>query len=574
MSYKKELKIINPTYKNLSMARTSRRKNRLPTRPPAEFLTLPTEILLDIASFLTVTDIRRLGRVNRKLCYFAGDYLIRYRYNFGLVSLPNELILEIIQHLGRQRDRVRLAQASQRFYPIIVDHVLRQNVLYGRSSLLTYAATRNLKRMAQMMIHIGGDVNTQSGLEPSIMGKRPTPLANAAFHGHERMVRIFLNAGSSYFVDGLRIPLMGAILKRHENVAFMLSQELDSGDVPLSKTHGTALQMACTAKLVNLVRYYLELGSQSEGRPDVRSLCDRSIALYHTLQLDACRNDIVKRDLHENVYQIILSLLDHGANPDVYINYKSSQPATARTIASRHPDPRVRGLLSKPAVSISPRDSNLIIGRPWMLSPDNETFTPREPQSRRVPSEYLDISKQRVWLFFEELKAKTTILHDDGIESRGTNYEDYSVRASEIADLVEGEVRRLQKARAALPLSSFPQLSIRSASESDAAKDFWAKLPDRNPSTVNVDAFPPKVNKVEKPEVTEPFPRLGLARLTLNENARDLWSRFSMVQTSQNIVESQRISPGLIEENGMRPQVHNMSKRTSKKKKKWEPLLI
>ncbi|KAF2187346.1 hypothetical protein K469DRAFT_570256, partial [Zopfia rhizophila CBS 207.26] len=295
------------------MARKAHRKDPSPTG----LLKLPNEILLEIVSLLCTPDLRRLSRVNCKLHFFIRDYLVRYRYNVGLVALPNELILEIVQRLGRQKDRSRLARASQRFYPLIMDYIFRHNVRYGGSSLLNYAAKRNLKGMARMILHLGGDVNTQCGFPLGVMDKRPTPLATAAFHGHERMVRMLLETGASHFVDGMRIPLAVAIFKRHENVALILSQELDSGDVPLKKTKGTVLQMACGAKLVNLVRYYLERESRCGGRVNIHSLHDRSTALYQILQKDASKEDFLKRELHEDVYQIVLMLLQHGANPDI-----------------------------------------------------------------------------------------------------------------------------------------------------------------------------------------------------------------------------------------------------------------
>jgi hypothetical protein len=119
------------------------------------------EILLEIVSLLSTPDLRRLGRVNSRLYFLVGDYLLRYRYNVGLIALPNELILEIVQHLGCQRNRSRFARASRRVYPLVMDYIIRHNVRYDKSSLLNYATKRDLKEMAQMILHLGGDVNTQ-----------------------------------------------------------------------------------------------------------------------------------------------------------------------------------------------------------------------------------------------------------------------------------------------------------------------------------------------------------------------------------------------------------------------------
>ncbi|KAF2729430.1 hypothetical protein EJ04DRAFT_399336, partial [Polyplosphaeria fusca] len=285
---------------------------------------LPNEILFEIAFLLRIPDLRRLGEVNRRLHYFIEDYLMRYLYNARIFSLPNEVILSIVQHLRYPKDWSSLARASRRFYPLVMDYIFRKNVQYAGSSLLNYSAKRDLNRVARMILHFRGDVNTQWGYSGSIpyMDKQQTPLANAAANGSGRMVKMLLENGASQFIDGIRVPLLRAILKRHENVALILSQEVDSSEVLLEitrSTRSTALQMACTAGLVNLVQYYLEHGSRGGECPNVHILHDRSIALCRTIQKDATKDDFVKRELHEDVYQIVLMLLKHGANPDTRV---------------------------------------------------------------------------------------------------------------------------------------------------------------------------------------------------------------------------------------------------------------
>jgi hypothetical protein len=71
--------------------------------------------------------------------------------------------------------------------------------------------------------------------------------------------------------------------------------------------------MACAAKLVKLVRYLLErrfhLNIESEGEVDT--------ALYCVLQVDICQDKFPRRAVHEDVYQILLTLLQYGACPHV-----------------------------------------------------------------------------------------------------------------------------------------------------------------------------------------------------------------------------------------------------------------
>ncbi|PVI02971.1 hypothetical protein DM02DRAFT_652949 [Periconia macrospinosa] len=169
---------------------------------PRGLLELPNEILLEIVFPLRIADLRRLGSVNHKFQRFTVDYLRRYVDKVKIFSLPNELLLAIAQYLGHQKDRSCLARASRRFYLLVMDYILRCNVRYGGSSLLNYAAKRNLNRMARTILYAGGDVNTQRGFRPSVIGRRPTPLATAALHGHEGMVKILLETGASHFIDG------------------------------------------------------------------------------------------------------------------------------------------------------------------------------------------------------------------------------------------------------------------------------------------------------------------------------------------------------------------------------------
>ncbi|KAH7380146.1 hypothetical protein BKA66DRAFT_465850, partial [Pyrenochaeta sp. MPI-SDFR-AT-0127] len=148
---------------------------------PVGLLNLPDELLLGVFSLLSTQDLRYICRVNYRFHNVAGDYLARQHYSTGLLSLPNELILEITQHLSRQQDRSRLARASNRLYPVVMRYVVRSNVRFKQSSLLNYAATKNLKSMARKILHLGGDVDTQKGACLAFMGNGLSPLAIAAF---------------------------------------------------------------------------------------------------------------------------------------------------------------------------------------------------------------------------------------------------------------------------------------------------------------------------------------------------------------------------------------------------------
>jgi hypothetical protein len=86
-------------------------------------LRLPNELLLDIVPALSIADLRHLGRVSRRLYYFIGDYISRYRYNLGIFRLPSTILRRVARHLGNQKKRSHFARASQRFYPIVTRYI-------------------------------------------------------------------------------------------------------------------------------------------------------------------------------------------------------------------------------------------------------------------------------------------------------------------------------------------------------------------------------------------------------------------------------------------------------------------
>jgi hypothetical protein len=193
----------------------------------------------------------------------------------------------------------------------------------------------------------------------------------AAFYGRGDMVKLLLAAGASQFVekeatrdlwsngascgDGgwMRTPLMLAIERRHEDVALLLSEDVDPFEVikrPTGWTPRTALQLACIIKLPNLVRYYIERSSECDkAKAEIEH--DLGIALYLMICEDSTKRWPVEQELHEDVYQITLILLQHGANLDAHRGDRGAvdwDNDTLRDLASRHPDPRVQALLMRP----------------------------------------------------------------------------------------------------------------------------------------------------------------------------------------------------------------------------------
>ncbi|KAL5440454.1 hypothetical protein PMIN06_009653 [Paraphaeosphaeria minitans] len=542
---------INKFHTSFIIMEQAQKKN---IESPA-LLVLPNEIFLDIVHLLCTSDLRSLGRVNCRLRGFVIDYLYRYRYNVGIHALPNELTLEIAQHLGHQKDRSRLARASQRFYPLIMRYIIRHNVVNGGSSLMNYAAKRNLVGMARKMICLGGDVNTQHGFSTKVMGKTLTPLATAACYGHQRMVRMLLKFGASHFIDGVRLPLALAILKRCENVALILSQELDSSDTSFtSSTRQTLLQMACAAQLVILARYYLE------NIPYNSHDCD--IALFRIIQKDASKTEFIQRQLHEEVFQIVLMLVRHGASPDVCVRTGGSV-VTTRGIASRHPDPRIRNIFLKLTNFEKPKASASHIGRPWMSS-ENKVF-----ELQKSAAEVYALQESRYATLWDFVEAST--------EDAATDMEEQGMFLSsdaKVAYLMESglqRARRRSERATPPPSSSYPGLGVVQGSAQHTLETFWANFPPRNlsespPPKRNVESLGSRsANHTEKPAEEEDFPALAYPRSRQDDYKKNVWADFRSKGDSPSLSNDERTSH---DDGGVTLSVRKKSK------KKWVPLSL
>ena len=104
-------------------------------------------------------------------------------------------------------------------------------------------------------------------------------------------------------------------------------------------------------------------------------------ALYNIISYDTCRGEIRKRELHQEVYQIVETLLAQGANPDA-----SGQGESARDMASTHPDPRVRNRLLQAAQKQPPKDLASQVGRSWVdPSQASPPHVPRRSKRSRLP---------------------------------------------------------------------------------------------------------------------------------------------------------------------------------------------
>lgn len=400
-----------------------------PKSGPPGLLTIPAELLDQMSDYLRTWDLRRLSRVNRKLHEYVKSYL-RFRYRRRLECLPNDVILKILGDPNRRgrwgradsfyQDHVNLARVSQRFYPAVMDSIILHDIRFGKSSLLHYASERGLMTLARRILHPGGNLETRVGnprkyrsgwnlpppfsyrdLTPDWIHSDATPLAAAAHEGHEPMVRLLLDAGASQYVHGQRLPLALAISSGHESIAMLLSQGLDSDDVSpnyalpgYDRTYASLLQLACNAKLPKLVRFYLALPLRWPWGISTHLLHNRSVALCHLIMEDMdsyylCDEDktVTMNERHDEVYEILILLLEHGANPDALFFYHrcwwmcrhdspayrhwrendvGSEHITARQLAGAHSDPRIKHLFWNRVTGAKPQGSSNHVGWPWM----------------------------------------------------------------------------------------------------------------------------------------------------------------------------------------------------------------
>jgi hypothetical protein len=478
-------------------------------------LELPNELLFDIASCLSFPDLRRLSRVSRRLQFIVGEYLPRYRYKSRLLTLPNNILLRVARLLDTRKDQSRFARTSQRFYPLVMGHIVRHNIQYEGSSLMNYASERNVKGMAQGILYLGGNVESLQGSSIIVYGGA-TPLTTAAYYGHERMVRFLINVGASQLLDGYRGPLAVAIARGRENVALILSQELEGNDT-LRRGGPTVLQRACEALLVNLVHSLLERETKS---PHEQSIRNRSIALYHLLDMNACRNEFARRELLEYVYQIAMMLLRHGADPDMCVKQTHRGSETARHAGLRHPESRMRNLLSRATVmpQTGPEEYISRIGPsvmiPWATSTSDELqsrelFLGKHPHG--TPSGFLGGTYPSVRTSFGEKRSNSSMPNGYA--------EDYTLNSS----------------------------------------DMHAFTRARRPA---------ELDHMGRPTMEENFPRLGTTTRAVDETGRDIWTRFSQHENLRASSETNQVV--LCDEGKERQGPGNKNS----KKKQWVPLLI
>ena len=202
------------------------------------------------------------------------------------LSLPNEIIIEVIELLDKQRDIHSVILVNKRLYDLFKDYLYRYNIKYRRSFALLWAAMHGRESTARKLLHLGANPSTKTRLR-GIIGARPipklTPLHCAAGKGQLAIVKLLLEVGAKADLNAPQelSPLFFALIGRHEKVARTLSRHIEDPQSCLvdSTRKLTPLHISSHLGLPGSTQFFLDTGAV------VDALDDNGLTpLHHALQ--------------------------------------------------------------------------------------------------------------------------------------------------------------------------------------------------------------------------------------------------------------------------------------------------
>jgi hypothetical protein len=220
-----------------------------------------------------------------------------------LLSLPNELLLSVAEHLRFERYVNTFSQTSRRLYSLLNTYLYQRDAKYGYA--LTWAAKYGNQRTAQLSIAAGVDVNQE--------------------------VLVFQGRYWCY------TPLQVAVWSEQASVARLLIENNARSTQVYSRKYNmsTVLHVASAMGLALVVKNLLDKGANIHARDGQgRTPLHSAVETYKN------------RQVHWNWDEkeiTILWLLEYGADPDAFDN-RGRQP---RILAEKHPNPFVRMMLRK-----------------------------------------------------------------------------------------------------------------------------------------------------------------------------------------------------------------------------------
>lgn len=145
----------------------------------------------------------------------------------AFLSLPNEIIIEIVECLDNQRYINSVIRVNRRLYNLLKDSLLRYNIRFRESSALIWAARNGRLETVRDLLCLRANVNTKAG---SVLDE--TALHIAAEKGFLTIAKLLLEAGADPEVIGVQgqKPLFTALVAGHEEIVGMIFNKMSSTD--------------------------------------------------------------------------------------------------------------------------------------------------------------------------------------------------------------------------------------------------------------------------------------------------------------------------------------------------------
>jgi hypothetical protein len=467
---------------------------------------LPDQLVLKVAQHLDDRTQSRLARTTFRFYPLIMDVLLSHEVRTQSVKLLESALNTRSKGLTR-RLLLKGADVEARTY-------CHARCGWRTTTPLSFATVFGDVQMVELLLQFGADVHklhmyATYGAYLDGIREGTSPLALAAHLGYARIVDLLLGAGRNPVSDGKVQVLSVAIMRRHETVvkrilqALELVEELSVSIVrellqmasgaefrslatsviiqheqvilrnlsPLVFTNtpeapedvlSDFIKYAAVGKLTSTVRHLLQIKEQLQIK-QTRCL---DTTLYSVISTDTCKETVLRRELHQEVYQIVDMLLAQGVDPDAIVLDES-----ARNIASSHPDPRVRNRLMRGVRPNRPtKESSLRIG--------HSCITSSQVSSRRS-SRKPDLPSASLWDYVGPCGRKNSgedhgsdegsVPKNDVIDTRGTTLSAPTKRATMLKEPA--------KPRSNAPLSSiaYPPLATPKLGSLPPTPSVWAK---------------------------------------------------------------------------------------------------
>lgn len=179
-----------------------------------------------------------------------------------LLSLPNEILGELVQHL-RQAELCSFVRVNRQLYFGFHEHLLRRNVRCEKGTALTWAVMKDRAPLTRKLVQLGAEVNRQLDFQIHEY-LRPTLLHVAAAMGNLPMVKLLFELGADLNMrdDGGRAPHYWALYTGNEEMIREFSRRTEnlSQFIVDELLMQTPLHLAAWLWQTDMVRHFVEIG--------------------------------------------------------------------------------------------------------------------------------------------------------------------------------------------------------------------------------------------------------------------------------------------------------------------------